>query len=48
MNHSFIQHTISSHPSIATELGEFLNNKFTEVVDEIRKEIERLKNNLII
>ena len=43
MKSTCIQHTISSHPSIATELGESLNDKITEVVDEIHNEIERLK-----
>ena len=32
MKASFILHTISSHPSIATELGERLFDKITEVV----------------
>ncbi len=32
MKHTYIQHTISSHPSIATELGERLYDKITEVV----------------
>lgn len=32
MKHTYIQHTISSHPSIVTELGERLYDKITEVV----------------